>query len=202
MSGSGRLEPRRHCAVVAEAAARGTGWRRARDRRREPARALHQFLERARGLLAAGHAAGQASLRAVGDRLGIGLAEIAALAAILLRHRRHQPLRAAACPRRAAAARRARSVMSCQGNSSALRLGCGASAPRRLRGIGREPAVEPGALGGAEGRVLGQERARRRLMALTPPRRRRLEQDASASSTEWRCGEIVKGFSPSRRCAR
>ena len=51
---------------------------------------LHQFLEGTRCLLAAGDAAREVPLRAAGDRRRVGLAQIAALAAILLRHRRHE----------------------------------------------------------------------------------------------------------------
>src|SRR5207244_13285061 len=45
-------------------------------------KAGEQFLQRARGRVAAGHAAGQLLLLAARDRLGVALAEVAALAAI------------------------------------------------------------------------------------------------------------------------
>jgi hypothetical protein len=49
-----------------------------------------QFLQLALGFLAARHAAAHVGLGARPHRLGVGLAEVAALAAIELRHRRHQ----------------------------------------------------------------------------------------------------------------
>ena len=72
---------------------RGHGRRRGRAgrRRRRVLKFLVQRLEHARGFLAAGHAEIEARFALGCDRVGIVVAIIAALAAILLRHRGHHP---------------------------------------------------------------------------------------------------------------
>jgi hypothetical protein len=65
---------------------RSRHWKRRGCRRRGD-----QLLQRARCRTAAGNAAREAALAAARDRLGVALAEIAALPAVELRHRRHEP---------------------------------------------------------------------------------------------------------------
>jgi hypothetical protein len=74
--------------VIAGDCARGRN-RRARCSRRDLFQLLVQRLQHPGGFLAAGDAQIETRLRFAGDGVGVVVAIIAALAAILLRHRRH-----------------------------------------------------------------------------------------------------------------
>ena len=76
-----------------------------RRRHRCDRRFGQQLLQQPRRRLGAGDAERGRGFASLGQRLGVALAQIAALAAVELPHRRHQALRAAAGLRRAACAR-------------------------------------------------------------------------------------------------
>ena len=136
-------------------------------RRRALVQLLRKRLQHARGVLAARRAEIEPRLLARGDRIRIVVAIVTALAAILLRHRRHHaPAQRAAFRQRHARVERQRLIVP-------RRFAIVASPPPMNGGVllGRkrrdrppsgatkpgEKAVEPGALLGREGRGFGQK---------------------------------------------
>ena len=129
-----------------------------------------QRLQRPRGFLAAGHAEVEAGLHAEEQRVGVVLAGVAALAAVLLRHRRHHP----AAQRPARGKRhpfRDRHGLVVPGRRAVVTVGervgaavgvqAGPGGGRRRAVVAQQPgeeAVQPGALLRRERRILGQHR--------------------------------------------
>ena len=103
-----RLDGRSRVAGLGGLECAAAGGRLGAARRLQPAAGdlLQQPLQHAARVLAAGNAQVELGLGAAGDGRRVGLAQVAALAAVLLRHGGEQAGAAAACPRRAACARR------------------------------------------------------------------------------------------------
>ena len=174
---------------------------------------LDQRLQHARRRLAARNAEIEARLGLLGDGAGVVLAIVAALAAILLAHRRHHapPQRPPLGQRHALIERhgrivpgrliviavRGRRIRPCRQLDRPRRRQRGAGIDRQKAG---EEAVEPGTLLGAEGRRFRNERRAGRW---------RLHRHAACSSTNrfkasvsWRLAKAKKGSSLLSRCAR
>ena len=146
-----------------------------------------QRLDHAGGVLAAGHAQIQPRFLAFEDRAGIFLAVVAALAAILLRHRRHQlPAQRLAFGELHALGQRQRLVVPGRAAVVILRILCPARDQRGGLVAGNrrnaetverhqpgEEAVEPGALLVGERRGLRHQRGERRRQCSASFRLRR-----------------------------
>src|SRR5690349_4069254 len=160
-----------------------------------------QLFQRARGCLPSGHAAGQLRLLTARYGLGIAAAQIAALAAIELSHRGHEPMldRPRGGEREAVVERQCRVVprkvlglcLSWLGLRLRLRREGGWPGRSRIRKQRGEIAVEPGALQRRERRVIGQD-GRDKAHAAAP-----LSSAASCSGL-WRLAKAWKVSARSR----
>ena len=141
-------------------------------------RLLQQALEHAARLLAAGHAQVELRLAAGGDGRRVGLAQVAALAAVLLRHGGEQAARQRLALGQLHALVACRIAASCQGASSsspasafaaASGIAPASAAAPALASSDRSPAKKPlsqARCSARERRALGDQRHRRRAATL------------------------------------